>query len=107
MDIRFEFKQNLLDIQLVEYDHIVDERKGGYDGDSFLFSENRPALSLQPPHGRVAVECNEENIPLVFGFLEIPDMAHVDEVEAAVGQYDALPSFFFFGDDVLQLIECV
>jgi hypothetical protein len=59
-----------------------------------LAQEAWPALAFQLAHARVAVQADDQRIAGVYAPAQAPNMAWMRDVEAAVGEYNALPLRF-------------
>ena len=55
--------------------------------------------AFQPPNGVVVVDGDDEPVAARLRFLEIADVARMQDVEAAVREHDALAARFRFGDE--------
>ena len=58
-----------------------------------------PADAFQPPNGIVVVDGDDEPVAARLRFLEIADVAGVQDVEAAVREHDALAARLGLGDE--------
>ena len=52
--------------------------------------DHRPLWSFQGPHAGVTVNSHHQQIPQRGRLLQVGDMAHMEQIEAAVGKDDAL-----------------
>jgi hypothetical protein len=68
----------------------VDAAEGGEDTGAVVFWYHRSGGTLELTDGVVAVESDEEGVAVAAGGFEIGNMAGMEEIEAAVGDDEAL-----------------
>src|SRR6185437_3263373 len=64
-----------------------------------------PRRTFQAPHAGVAVQPDDEQIAERSRFGQVADMAHVQQIEAAVGEHDLFASGAMLGGQPGQLVE--
>ena len=94
-----------LDVVLLEDDHVVDRAQRGHEQRAVLRRHHGPALALQAAHRGVAVDAHHEHVGLRPGALQVADVAHVEHVEAAVGEGDRPPLAPRRGHALAHLLE--
>jgi len=105
MDIRLQRHQDVFDVRLIKNSDKVHAGERGENISPLLLGKDGSSFAFELPDGRVAVEGHDQDVALFFGSLQIPDMAGMDQVEAAVGQDDDLAYFPFPVNDCSQLGE--
>jgi len=75
---------------LVEHDDVVHRAQRREHLRALARRHHGAPRPFQPRHRRVAVDADEEHVAERAGGLEIADVADVQEVEAAVGEDEAL-----------------
>ena len=68
----------------------------------YPFSQNQEQLLR---HAAAVWDYSDENISFFFAFLQVPDVTHMDQVEASVGEDNAVSCQFMFFDGDFQLVE--
>jgi len=84
--VRDQSGDNLLRRLLGEGSQVIDGPDGFEDFPSLGQRKNRPRRPLELADGSVIVERHNEDIAVLLGLLEEPDMAGVNQVKAAVGE---------------------
>ena len=88
-DIRLQCGDQALGVRFVEQDHIIDTAERGDHFRPLSVRDDRPIRRLvQTPDGRIAVDGDDKQVTQVFRSLEVARMAHVHEIETAVGKDD-------------------
>src|SRR4030042_1982851 len=77
--------------RFVKNGHVIDGRERGDYFSALLLGNERPPVSLDCPDGGVPVQAEYEDSPRPARLLQISDMAHVQDVEATVGECYFLP----------------
>src|SRR4030042_2548711 len=77
--------------RFVNNGHVIDGRERGDYFSALLLGHERAPVSLDRPDGGGAVRAEDEDVPRQARLLQISDMAHVQDVEAAVGEGYFLP----------------
>ena len=88
MDVGLEGEQNLFHVGFTEDNDVIDALESGQDLGPFPLGEEGASGSLEGAHGRVAVQGHDQDVPLIGGFAEVPDVPHMEKVETTVGQHD-------------------
>ena len=90
MDTGAKFTKKRYNIGLGEDHDVVDGSESGDKLGASLFLENRAGVALEGLHAGIGIHRDDENIALVPRGIEIADVAYVENIEAAVGEDDAL-----------------
>jgi len=61
-------------IGLVEEDHVIDEFQGGQDFGPVFLGDDRPFFPFDLFHRPVGIQADDQNVALLLGFSQIPDM---------------------------------
>ena len=83
--------EKAFDIGIGEEDYKIDGAKRSDKLGTRLFIENGAARAFQLSDAGIGINADDEKITLLLCAIEITDMAHVEGVEATVGEDDALP----------------
>ena len=85
--------------------HVVDAAHGRHDLGPVGPGRHGSPLALEGPHRGVVVDSHDEDVALASRRLEVPDVAHVQEVEATVGERDPPPGRPRLGDEPFQPVD--
>ncbi len=64
--------------------------------------EDRAALSLQPPRARIGIHAHDEHVAFGLRRLQIAHVAHVEQIEDAVGEDDLAAGAAVLRDQVVK-----
>src|SRR5208337_390793 len=98
VNVRTDIFEQGFDIGLCEEHHEIDIAQRGYQLRAGLFVENGPARPLQAADAGVRIDRYNQNIAFAFCPGKIADVAHMQRIEAAVGQHDSLALSLQFTD---------
>lgn len=97
---------NLAGSQVVEDDHGVHRFEGGENFRALTLGDNRTAGTFQLAHAAIAVQANDEHVTEFASELKAANVARVKQVEAAVGENDALAVAFLAAKPHNRLLQC-
>ena len=75
---------------LLEDDDVIDRSQSPEDLGALGGGHERTPAAFEPTHGRVPVQSDEEDVTEPARGFQIADMPDVEQIEAAIGQHDAL-----------------
>src|SRR4051794_34745286 len=87
-DVRAQALERARRLVLLEDEHRVDAAQRPQDGGAVGLRHERAVLALEPAHGGVGVQEHDQAVALGASGLEHPDVAGVQQVEAAAGGDD-------------------
>ena len=102
--VRLEFAQQRIHVELVENHHVVDAAERRDQRRPRAFGENGAAFAFQLPRARVGIDSHHENIALGARRLQIAHVAHVKQVEHAVGENDLAARAAMLVEHVVQAV---
>ena len=88
VDVGLEFAQQRIYVELVENDDVIHGAKSGYQRGAGAFGEDGAAVALQFPCAGIGIDSYDEQIAFGARRLQIADVAHVQQIENAVGEND-------------------
>ena len=101
-----DFADDGADIFFGKDDNGIDIGEGSKDFGTLAFRHHGTALAFQGTDGGVGVDGNYEFASEFAGGTEVANVADVEDVEAAVGECDAISSVAPGGDSVFQVVTC-
>jgi len=90
--VRFERADQRQRRRLAKDDDPVYAAEGGDDFCALQGRDDGPPRTLQTPHTRIAVHCDDQAVSAITRLLETPDVADVKQIEAAVRENNNLPA---------------
>ena len=98
LDVGMNFADDGADVKLGEDDDSVDIGKGGENLRAFFRGHQWTALSFQRTYGFIRIDGNDEAAAEFLGGVKIAHVADVQQIEASIGQRNALtgraPGFY-------------
>ncbi len=92
-------------IRLFEYDHLVDRGKAGDEAGARIGGKNRATLAFQHTQALVRIHGDYQDVSLSPSTFEIPSVAHMQDIKAAISQHNPLAAIFVLADLRGQPIE--
>src|SRR5690606_1495596 len=102
-DIRAQKLEEVIGRVLVEDGDVVDERESREHADAAVLWDARAGRPLEPLHGGVRIDRDDEDVPEALRSIEDLMMAAMEEIEAAVRENDRPAGALGFGGDGRKL----
>ena len=104
-DIGQKFGDDFARGEVVENNDGVDAFEGGEDFGALAFWEHRTAFAFEMTNAGVTVQADDKGIAQLAGLFQALNMAGMEEIEAAVGEDEALAVAFLAGKPHNRLLQ--
>ena len=92
--------------QCVENDDSINGFQGREDFRALKFRDNWSTLAFQLADARITIEPDDQNITELAGKLQRANMTGMEQVEAAIGKYDAAAIAFLPAKQQNRFVQC-
>lgn len=104
VNVRTKFLEQFFYIRFWKNQDIVDGAECADQLGTGLFVEDRAPAAFQVTKAGVCVHSDDEDVSFTFGAFEVANVANVERVEAAVGEYNALSCFLCFAEQGAKFV---
>ena len=92
MHVGLDQHQQPLDVRIAEHNHVVDAAQRADELGAIGGRQNRAARPFQRRHRPIVVDRHDQAIRLGRRPLQVPDVADMEQIEAAVRERDVCPA---------------